>query len=38
MVKVVADVVKNRLQPLKAMAVCSRHLADAVNKDGVERG
>ena len=36
MVKVVADVVKNCLQPLKALAICSRHLADAVDKDGVE--
>ena len=38
MVKVVADVVKNCLQPLKALAICSRHLADAVDKDGVECG
>lgn len=36
MVKVVADVIKNCLQPLKALAICSRHLADAVDKDGVE--
>ena len=36
MVKVVADVVKNCLQPLKALAICGRHLADAVDKDGVE--
>ena len=38
MVKVVADVVKNCFQPLKALAVRSRHLADAVDKDGVECG
>ena len=38
MVKVVADVVKNCFQPLKALAVRSRHLADTVDKDGVECG
>ena len=38
MVKIVADVVKNCLQPLKALAICGRHLADAVDKDGVESG
>jgi hypothetical protein len=38
MVKIVADVVKNCLQPLKALAISGRHLADAVDKDGVESG
>ena len=38
MVKIVADVIKNCLQPLKAFAICGRHLADAVNKYGVESG
>ena len=38
MVKVVADVVKNRLQSLKALAICSGHLADTVHKHGVKCG
>ena len=38
MVEVVADVVKNRLQSLKALAICSGHLADTVHKHGVKCG